>query len=148
MLNFIYCKVVGIWDHLKYAIAFIIAMFQDIILVGTVMVVIICINQITGVTKALTFGIWHNMGEPFTWKKFNYFYAKVILYNLCILSAHSIEVAIFNNENFWITNGLAGIIAIQELFSSVHNTSILLGNDVSKKFIDFLKSKSNNKSCQ
>lgn len=140
LVNFISCKVHELWEHIKYILLFVFAVFQDVRLVTIGMIGLILANQFTGVWKALTYKK-HKSGESFRWKKFNTFYAKVILYNVCIISAHTLELAIFQTNEFWITKGLGSIIGIQELFSTVDNVSIIFNNKLANKFKNFLKSK-------
>lgn len=117
-------------DNLKYVASLLFAIVMDIQIVAIGMVVLVIGNQISGVIKAVK-GF---AKDPFKWKIFNSFYTKVLLYNVCVISAHVFEHLILDSQDYYFTKGIAVIMGVQELYSIVENTGIVFGKDFIGKF--------------
>lgn len=98
------------------------------------MAIFIAADQITGVWKAVK-------SKKFSWKKFNEFYAKLILYLLATILCFLFEKYILELKTHYIAQSIAIIISIQEIASVFDNIEEITGINFLKSFAKKLKNK-------
>ena len=123
-----------LFENILKVIIFVALFFEDIKLIVIAMMLLITIDQFTGVWKAIRF-------KEFNWKKFNRLYTKLILYIIALMATYILEKQIINTNEYPFTKGLAIIIGTQEVISIYSNISITTGKKYIKEYISVLKDK-------
>ncbi|MFW6272162.1 MAG: phage holin family protein [bacterium] len=132
MSEFLVYKLENIFRHAIEFICYILLIFEEVSVATNVMLILIVIDQITGVWSALK-------NKKFKWVVFNQFYAKIILYLLAVISLFLYESYLLGIINNYFTKALITIIGFQELKSAYNNISEILGIDALTKFIEKVK---------
>lgn len=111
---------------------FVYLIFEEVDYLLLSVLVLIVIDQITGVWKALK-------NKEFKWKFFNKVYAKMILYLVVLIATYVYEHFVIGVESHYFTKGLAAIIGFQELASTYLNISEITETDFLCNYIKKLK---------
>lgn len=121
-------KIDSLFDAFWKVLAVIILVFQEIKMVLLGATILIVIDQISGVWKALKKG-------QFSWKSFSRVYAKLILYLFCIIACFVYEEMILETHAHYLTKGIGAVIGFQELSSIYLNVSVITGTNFLKEYL-------------
>ena len=127
-------RIQGFFDYLFKAFLVVLMLFEEVRLLLTGVIVLILVDQFTGVFKALYF-------HEFEWKKFYQLYVKTILYLTVLLATFVYEEYVLDLEFHYFTKALATVIGFQELSSSFLNVTQITGKKFIIEFIEKLKEK-------
>jgi len=114
------------------AFMFIYLLFEDVKHLLISVLVLITIDQITGVWRACK-------KREFKWKIFNKVYAKMILYMIALIAVFIYEHFIIGVTSHYFTKGLATIIGFQELSSTYLNISKITGTNILGDYVNKLR---------
>lgn len=112
----------------------ILMLFEEVRTLLIAVMVLILLDQFTGVYRALYFHI-------FKWRVFNRFYAKLILYLAVIMGTFVFEEFIITLDSHYFTKGIATVIGFQELASAYLNVTEITGKQYLMDFINYMKKK-------
>lgn len=130
--HYIITKLYTLIEYVWKIFVLILLLFEEIKPILISVLVLIVLDQFTGLWKAIYF-------RQFEWKKFNRLYAKVILYLTVIMSTYVYGQFILELPDHYFTKGIAAVIGFQELSSSYLNVSKITGKEYIKEYIDKLK---------
>ena len=125
-------KAENLFSAILKAFLFIFLLFEDVKHLLISVLVLVTIDQITGVWKACK-------KKNFKWRIFNKVYAKMILYMLALIAVFIYESFIIGITSHYFTKGLSAIIGFQELASSYLNISVITGTNVLGNYVKKLK---------
>jgi phage-related holin len=138
LIRVIYEKCNNIIENVTKGFVFIYLIFEEVNTILLSVLVLITIDQITGVWKACSL-------RQFKWKVFSKLYAKIILYMIVLIATFIYETYIIGINSHYFTKGLAAIIGFQELSSTYLNISIITGTDFLSSYLKKFRNGSSKK---
>ncbi len=123
----------SISDFLYKIIASILSLFYDARVVLSAVLVLILLDQIVGVTYAVS-------KKQFCWKKFNKVFIKVIMYMVVIISSFVYERFLLSSSEIPFTKIIGALVGAKELGSSYMTFKKFSGVDL-KEALTRIKTK-------
>ncbi|MBN2661588.1 MAG: phage holin family protein [Tannerellaceae bacterium] len=132
MVSFFQARVQDILDVLGRVIVAVLTLFYDARIVLSAVLFLIVIDQILGVTYAVS-------KNEFDWSKFKKVYRKVTTYMSVILAAFVYERYLLKADNIYFTQIIASLVGFQELSSAYITFAKLTGINLFDNIIKKLK---------
>jgi len=133
-MGFLQTKMQQLIQSLAKFFMLILLVFQEIKPLLISVLILIAIDQFTGVWKAIYL-------KEFNWKKFYRLYSKTILYLVVIMSTFLYEEFLVGEVNHYGTRGISAIIGFQELSSIYLNITVITGKTYINDFLKTFKKK-------
>lgn len=99
------------WDFILRVIVVILSIFYDMRIILHAVLVLILIDQVMGVTYALS-------KKQFSWHVFNKVYRKVLIYILVIIAAFIYERYLLFSQEMYFTKIIGALVGFQEIASA------------------------------